>query len=196
MNLAKYLAIVAFTAACIAAPARAADNVDDDLRQAAKLHRNGDTARAIAIWSNWADRGDIDAAYNLAIVHHHGDGVARSTADALKWYRVAAGRGDRPSRHQLGLMYLTGDGVPADAEEAHRWFVADRQHHLHHANSPQMREWRQQAAALIWRRDMQESLAHSRDNGAAIVAELQRRAASVAVATEQPKLVASASQAQ
>ncbi|HTY02850.1 MAG TPA: tetratricopeptide repeat protein [Rhodocyclaceae bacterium] len=195
MNMAKTLAIVAVVG-FMAGPTWAG-NVDEDLRQAAQLHRNGETARAMTIWRNWADRGDVDAAYNLAIVHHNGDGVVRNTAEALKWYRVAADRGDRPSQYQLGLMYLTGDGVPANAEEAHRWFVTDRQHHMHHVNSPQMQEWRRQAAALIWQQEMRESLAKSRDNGADVVAELQRRAATVAVATaERPKVAASALQAQ
>ncbi len=195
MNLSRIIAIAAFAAGCVTAPAWAG-NVDEDLRQAAKLHRNGETARAVTIWRNWAERGDVDAAYNLAVVHHHADGVVRNTDEALKWYRVAAERGDRASQHQLGLIYLTGDGVPANADEAHRWFVADRQHHLHHANSSQMQDWRRQAAALIWQRDMRESLAKSRDNGADVVAELQRRAATVAVAKEQPKQIASALQAQ
>lgn len=195
MNPSKILAVACATI-CLAAPAWAG-NVDEDLRQAAKLHRNGETARAMTIWRNWAERGDVDAAYNLAIVNHNGDGVTRNTAEALKWYRVAADRGDRPSQHQLGLIYLTGDGVPANAEEAHRWFVADRQHHMHHASSPQMQEWRRQAAALIWQQEMRESLAKSRENGTEVVAELRRRAATVAVATaERPKLAASALQAQ
>lgn len=195
MNMSKFLAIAAFAAGGLAAPAWAA-NVDDDLRLAAKLHRSGETARAVSIWRGWADRGDVDSAYNLAVIHHHADGVARNTDEALKWYRVAAERGDRPSQNQLGLMYLTGDGVPANPEEAHRWFGVDRQHHLHHANSPQMQEWRRQAAALIWQRDMRESLAKSRENGADVVAELQRRAATVAVAMERPKQMASALQAE
>lgn len=195
MNLTKFLAIVAFAAGGLAAPAWAG-NVDDDLRQAARLHRNGETARAVAIWRGWAERGDVDSAYNLAVVHHHADGVARSTDEALKWYRVAADRGDRASQHQLGLMYLTGDGVPANADEAHRWFVADRQHRAQHANSPQMQEWRRQAVALIWQRDMRESLAKSRQSSADVIAGLKRRAATVAVAAEQPKLAASALQAE
>ncbi len=192
MNLARLLSIIAATAICMAEPAWAGGNVDDDLRQAAKLHRNGETAQAMAIWRTWAERGDTDAAYNLAVVHHYGDGAARNAAEALKWYRQAAERGDRVSQYQIGLMYQVGDGVPANAEEAHRWFVAHRQHHVHHDHSPKMQEWRRQAAAHIWQRDMRESLATSRQNGAAIVADLQRRAATVAVATERPKLAASA----
>jgi TPR repeat protein len=188
MNLTKILVVCATV--CLSAPVWAG-NVDEDLRLAAKLHRNGETVRAVAIWRNWADRGDIDSAYNLAIVLHNGDGVAKNTTEALKWYRVAAERGDRPSQYQLGLMYLTGDGVPANPDEAHRWFTIDRQHHMHHVNSAQMQEWRRQAAALIWQQEMRESLARSRDNGADVVAELQRRAAMVAATTERQQLAAS-----
>ncbi len=109
-----------------------AAGVDDDLREAAKLHRKGETARAVAIWQFWAAKGEVDAAYNLAVIHQHGDGVAVDYARALHWYRQAAERGDKASQFQIGLMYQTGQGVAVDAAAAHRWFTMHRREHLHH----------------------------------------------------------------
>lgn len=181
--------------ACIL-PALAWTNVargnetDDDLRRAAQLQRNGETAAAIAIWKRWAERGDADSAYNLAVIHQYGDGVAQNYAEAMKWYRQAAARGDRISQYQIGLMYQNGEGVPADPAEAHRWFTAHRIHHAHHDRSEQMQAWRKQAAALIEDRDRREALAKSRADGATILADLQRRAAE----NHAPERVASAAE--
>ncbi len=153
-----------------------AGSLDDDLRQAAKLHKRGATPAALTIWQRWADQGDVDAAYNLAVIHQHGDGVPLDLATALRWYRVAAEKGDKVSQFQIGLMYQTGQGVAVDAEEAHRWFTAHLRHHLHHENDPQMQAWRKQAAALIEERDRREALAASRRSAAQVLAELRTRA--------------------
>ncbi len=153
-----------------------AASVDVDLRLAAQLHRTGETRQAIAIWERWANQGDTDAAYNLALIHHHADGVALDLVTAMRWYRVAAERGDKVSQIQIGLMYQLGQGVEADAEEAHRWFTMHRKHHFHHANSPQMLAWRQQALALIEQSELQEQRLLAQKNSAQIIAELRQRA--------------------
>lgn len=126
----------------------AAGGVDEDFREAAKLHRNGETARAVAIWLSWAAKGEVDAAYNLAVIHQHDDGVPVDYAKALHWYRQAAERGDTASQLQIGLMYQTGQGVKADAAAAQHWFTMHRREHLHHSHAPQMAAWREQAQTL------------------------------------------------
>ena len=153
-----------------------AGTADDDLRTAAKLHRGGDSGRAVAIWQDWAAKGNVDAAYNLAVIHQYGDGVPLNYAAALRWYRLAAEQGDKVSQLQIGLMYQIGQGVAADEAEAHRWFTMNRQHHLHHDHEPQMVAWRQQALALIDERDRREQVAASQASSTQVLAELRRRA--------------------
>ncbi|MBU1362633.1 MAG: sel1 repeat family protein [Gammaproteobacteria bacterium] len=153
-----------------------AGTADDDLRTAAKLHRAGDTGPAVAIWKDWAAKGNVDAAYNLAVIHQHADGVPLDYAAALRWYRQAADQGDKVAQFQIGLMYQNGQGVAADEAEAHRWFTMHRKHHLHHAHEPQMVAWREQALALIEERDRREQVAASRAGSALVVADLRRRA--------------------
>lgn len=150
--------------------------VADELRQAARLQRNGDTAAATAIWKRWAERGNADAAYNMAVVHQYGDGVPKNAGEAFRWYRRAAALGDHISEYQVGLMYQNGEGIPVDHEEAHRWLTAHRRHHAHHAGSEQMQAWRRQAAAMIEAGEMREALVRSRAESARILAELRRRA--------------------
>ena len=154
----------------------AAASPDDALRAAAMAHKGGETPRALAIWQDWAARGNVDAAYNLAVIHHYGDGVPLDYAKALYWYRQAAEQGDKVSQFQIGLMYQIGQGVKADEAEAHRWFTMHRKHHLHHEHEPKMQAWRQQALALIDERDRREQLLASRSNADRVLADLKNRA--------------------
>lgn len=165
----------AFAILLIAVAARATP-VDDDLRQAAKLHKGGETTQAAVIWHRWASQGNVDAAYNLAVIHQYGDGVSLDYAKAMTWYRVAAEKGDKVSQFQIGLMYQNGQGVEANQEEAHRWFTMHLQHHLHHDHEPQMVAWRKQALALIDERDRREQAALARKNSQQVIAELKQRA--------------------
>lgn len=157
---------------------------------AARLHRAGDSAAAIAIWLPLAEKGDVNAAFNLGTIHQHGDGVAKNAAAALKWYRIAAERGDRESQSRLGAMYLNGEGTAKDEKEGWRWINEHRVAHMHHDHHPQMQAWRQQAAKLIAASERREALAAGRMNGAQVVAELRRRAEMAAAPA--PTLVANA----
>lgn len=144
--------------------------------QAARLHRNGNTAAAMAIWVPLAQKGDANAAFNLGTIHQYGDGVAKNPAEALKWYRIAAERGDRESQSRLGAMYLNGEGTARNEKEGWRWINEHRVAHLHHDHHPHMVAWRAQAAKLIDERDRREAFAASRRDGAQVMAELRRRA--------------------
>lgn len=147
-----------------------------EVRDAAKLHRAGNTAAAIAIWQPLAETGDVNAAFNLGTLHQHGDGVAKNLAEALKWYRIAAEKGDRASQSRLGTMYLNGEGTARNEKEGWRWINEHRVAHMHHDHHPQMQAWRQQAAELIAARDLRENLVASGRNGDQVMAELRRRA--------------------
>ena len=145
-------------------------------RDAAKLHRAGDTAAAIAIWQPLAVKGDVNAAFNLGTLHQHGDGVAKNLPEALKWYRIAAERGDRESQSRLGAMYLNGEGTAKDEKEGWRWINEHRVAHLHHDHHPQMQAWRQKAAQLIAEGERREAASAARRDAARVMADLQRRA--------------------
>ncbi|MFN3884669.1 MAG: tetratricopeptide repeat protein [Rhodocyclaceae bacterium] len=147
-----------------------------DLRKAAKLHLSGETAAAVRLWKQWAQQGNVDAAYNLAVIHQHADGVAYDPAEAMRWYLVAAERGDKAAQYALGLMYLKGEGVPIDEAKAQEWFTRNRREHLHHHHDAQFRQWQEQARELIAERDRREAFAASRQNAAHVLAELKRRA--------------------
>lgn len=180
--LAALLAATIGFAVGMAQAADPAPNADAELYRAAMLHKGGNTAAAVKLWRKWAEQGNADAAYNLALIHQNADGVPYDAAEALRWYRQAAERGDKISQVQLGLMYQNGEGVPADEAKAHEWFTLNRREHMHHHHSAQFQQWQQQARALIDERDRREAAALARRDGDRIVAELKRRAATVAEA--------------
>ncbi len=157
---------------------------------AAKLHRAGNTSAAVAIWQPLAQKGDANAAYNLAVIHEYGDGVAKNLPEAMKWYRIAAEKGDRASQSRLGTMYLNGEGTAKDEKEGWRWINEHRVAHLHHDHHPQMQAWRKQAAELIAARDLRETAIASHRNGSQVMTELRRRA-SMNVATQAAPQLAS-----
>lgn len=144
--------------------------------QAAQAHRQGDYRKAASLWQQLAEKGERDAQYNLGLMYRYADGVPQDLAAALRWYKLAANQGDIQAQYEVGLMYQEGVGVAADQGEAHRWFIMNRQHHYHHvAHNPQLLQWRQQAAQLLWQRDMRESVAKSQGNGQQVLAQLQER---------------------
>jgi TPR repeat protein len=158
---------------------------------AAKLHRAGNTAAAMAFWAPLAQKGDANAAYNLAVIHEHGDGVARNLTEAQKWYRIAAEKGDRASQSRLGTMYLNGEGTAKNEKEGWRWINEHRVAHMHHDHHPQMQAWRKQAADLVAARDMRESALAARRDGDHVMADLRRRAGMNVAAQGAPQLASS-----
>jgi len=68
-----------------------------------------------------AERGDVNAQYNLGVMYYKGLGVPQDYAESIKWYRRAAEQGDVQSQGTLGAMYGAGQGVPQNFEEAYAW---------------------------------------------------------------------------
>lgn len=155
----------------------------EQMLRAAQHLRMGEGDAALAIWKPLAERGQVDAQFNLGTVYLHGDGVAKSEELALKWFRLAAEQGDRGAQQQLGVMILNGQGTVANAAEGYRWI--NRKHHEHLQHAQHLEPERQRAAQLLWREEIQESYRKSRgDQGAQVIADLRRRAGMGSAGTE------------
>lgn len=70
---------------------------------------------AFKAWLPLAEGGDVKAAYNVGTCYLRGEGVGRSSASALDWYRRAADAGD--TRAMLALYEQLKTRTPAEAEE-------------------------------------------------------------------------------
>ena len=91
------------------------------------MYKNGegvpqDYAEAIHWYLKAAEQGDVNAQFNLGLMHDEGQGVAQNYIEASRWYQKAANQGDVNAQFNLGTMYDQGQGVPQDSAEAIRWY--------------------------------------------------------------------------
>lgn len=76
--------------------------------------QKGDTAGAVAIWRQLAEKGDPDAAFNLGQAYRLGRGVPLDLAQAQNWFDRAARKGHIDAQTTLGLLlFQNGNRVAA-----------------------------------------------------------------------------------
>lgn len=77
----------------------------------------------LSFYGAWAEYyNDAFSQWYLGLCYELGDGVKRSPAEAVKWYRKAAEQGHAGGQIALGVHYYNGDGVEQDNAEAMKWF--------------------------------------------------------------------------
>jgi TPR repeat protein len=91
-----------------------------------------------------AEKGNIDAQFNLASMYDSGDGVPQDRRQAAYWYSkaaeqghvgaeaiLAAEQGNADDQFSLGWMYYIGEVVPQDYQQAVYWYTkAAEQGHM------------------------------------------------------------------
>ncbi len=79
-----------------------------------------------------AGQGGPAAQFRLGLAYEEGRGVAKDSAEAVKWYRQAAEQNYAPAQYSLGLCFDEGRGVTKDSAAAMKWFrQAAEQNHPH-----------------------------------------------------------------
>jgi TPR repeat protein len=104
---------------------------DGGFERGAAAHRHGDYQAAVKLWQPLAEKGQVDAQYNLGVMYYSGDGVKQDYVEAAKWLRMAAEQGDEQAQYYMGSMYLNGEGVKQSESEADKWFTMKRRDHRH-----------------------------------------------------------------
>src|SRR3954454_5018845 len=66
--------------------------------------QKSDYAAAVAIWRPLAEKGDADAAFNLAQAYRLGRGIPLNLAAAQSWFQRAASQGHIDAQTTLGLL--------------------------------------------------------------------------------------------
>jgi clan AA aspartic protease (TIGR02281 family) len=94
------------------------------LQEAAAAHARGDYPSARQIFQFLAERGNVTAQFDLAVMNANGQGAPANMQEALKWYRAAAEQGDAESFANLATMFENGGGVPLDYVKAFLLFDA------------------------------------------------------------------------
>ncbi|MCL6682641.1 SPOR domain-containing protein [Sphingomonas alba] len=76
--------------------------------------QRGDHAGAVAIWRNLAEKGNVDAAFDLGQAYRLGKGVPADSSQAKHWLEVAAKKGHTDAQVSLGLLLFdSGDRATA-----------------------------------------------------------------------------------
>ena len=78
--------------------------------------------KAVRIFQALADKGEVEAQYNLALCYDKGQGVPQDHSKAAYWYQKAADQGFAFAQYILALCYDKGQGVPQDDSKAGNWY--------------------------------------------------------------------------
>lgn len=105
---------------------------DFALSRADGMYERGNLSGAYDQYRNAAEAGSPRAQYILGRMYAEGDGIARNSAEAIRWIREAAGSDYPAADFEMGLRYLTGDGLPQDHLQAVEHFkkAAGNEHEI------------------------------------------------------------------
>lgn len=81
------------------------------------MSRNGE-AHSLERWLDAAERGHVDALYNLGLLYSTGQGVPVDYVTAHKWFNLAAMKGNSQARECRAELAL--DMSPSEIAEAQR----------------------------------------------------------------------------
>jgi uncharacterized protein len=121
-NYTRTLILAAFASFALAVSFTAAPVAADPLQDGEAAYNRGDYATALRLYLHLAEQGDASAEYEVGRIYANGNGVPRSTAEALEWFRLAADQGDSGAQDMVGTSYVNGEGVPKNYAEAVKWF--------------------------------------------------------------------------
>jgi TPR repeat protein len=80
-----------------------------------------DMAKAIALYRESAELGNVSAQAYLGVIYDKARGVPQDDVEALKWYRLAADKGEPQSQFNLGVFLIKGRGTSPNEEEGWSW---------------------------------------------------------------------------
>ncbi len=89
-----------------------------DFNDGLDAYNQGDYDTAFEEWLPYAEQGEVEAQYNLALVY---DAGYKDYQQATEWYRKAADQGHAKAQYNLALMYRDGEGVSQNHKEAIKW---------------------------------------------------------------------------
>jgi TPR repeat protein len=77
---------------------------------------------AVNRYRQFAEDGDVEAQYNLAVMYLRGSGVASDPVAAARWMQRAAARGHLGAMFAYGRLYELGRGLTRSYTEAANWY--------------------------------------------------------------------------
>lgn len=80
------------------------------------------TPKHVSRTMEMAERGDVQAQYQLGLNYTNGTGVAQDYSKGAQWFLKAALQGKADAQFMTGVAYAAGRGVPRDPAIAYEWF--------------------------------------------------------------------------
>lgn len=107
-----------------------------DINTGLNALEQGDDIKAFQIFKSLAEKGDMEAQHDLAVLYKTGKGVMRDPEKAAQWFRRAADQGLPDAQFNLGRLYDEGIGVEQHHEYAALWYrrAAEQGHALAQTN--------------------------------------------------------------
>lgn len=99
----------------------APDAGERDFDNAEMDRKLGSLGKAFNNYLRAAQKGHVQAMYNVGLMYEEGHGTEARPVDAALWYNRAAARGHARAMTKLGLAYAGGKGVGKDVAEGRKW---------------------------------------------------------------------------
>jgi hypothetical protein len=91
-------------------------------QRASAAAERGDYATAYRILRPLAEKGDMVAEYQYALMYERGAGVPQNYTTARSYYMKSAAQGFPMAMLNLAVLYGLGKGSPVDNVQSYRWF--------------------------------------------------------------------------
>lgn len=96
--------------------------VADMLKKAKQLVKQDQVVKALPLYLQLAELGNVDAQFQAGMIYAMGKGIVEDDKQAAAWFGKAAEQGHREAQTKLGFMYATGKGVEQNSSSAIYWF--------------------------------------------------------------------------
>jgi TPR repeat protein len=85
-------------------------------------YKAGNYDQALVCWQKAADKGHVEAIYNLGYMYASGRGVKQDYKKAAEFCQKAADMGYMKAQYDLGVMYENEIGVKQDYAKAEKFY--------------------------------------------------------------------------
>ncbi|MBI5430254.1 MAG: sel1 repeat family protein [Nitrosomonadales bacterium] len=92
------------------------------LKDGVQAYSKGDYETALKKFKPLAERGQVEALFNLGVMYRQGQGVQQDEKEAGILFEKAAEQGHVEAQQNLGFKYAKGLGVERDWVQADKWF--------------------------------------------------------------------------
>lgn len=93
-----------------------------DFQKGAEAYQAKKYKEALDWMMKAADKGVVEAMFNLGVLYYQGEGTAKNDTTARSWYQKAAEKGHPTAMYNLGYMYEKGISVQASSVKALEWY--------------------------------------------------------------------------